>query len=308
MSFTGLPGEILSLILQTAVADAAIPSDILRVCQLFHDVGTECLYTHLRFTAPKQLQLFAMTRAPETPLIVPRSVTVDLTGKQDFYVFRCLHDAFIKCKWLADEALARREGGDGDARMKRISLRMHSYARDTEVELLAEGLCAVSPDAFEWTGPDPDHHFSTAIIPPVASCLFKHITSWSNVREVKVTNISFATRSVHEGPFPPLIADLPSLRTLYIGQATFLHPQAIAGMFCQGRMSSMWQVRLVDAYSESIWGPRLRRSDVEKAAKTLCHTDDQNAVIARIKRVVTCEKKTERIMGGDRVEGTHILY
>jgi hypothetical protein len=70
----------------------------------------------------------------------------------------------------------------------------------------------------------------------------------------------------------------------------------------------MWQVRLVDAYSESIWGPRLRRSDVEKAAETLCHTDDQNAVIARIKMVVTCEKKTERIMGGDRVEGTHILY
>jgi hypothetical protein len=143
MSLTGLPSEILSLILQTAVADAAIPSDILRVCQLFHDVGTECLYTHLKFTASKQLQLFAMTRAPETPLIVPRSVTVDLTGKQDFYVFRYLRDTFVKCKWLADEALARREGGDGDARMKRISLRMHSYARDTEVEFLAEGLCAV---------------------------------------------------------------------------------------------------------------------------------------------------------------------
>ena len=78
-------------------------------------------------------------------------------------------------------------------------------------------------------------------------------------------------------------------------------------MFCQERMARLGVIRLVDAYSESIWGPRLRRSDIEKAVKLLCRSEEQTAVIARVKRVVICEKKTERIMGGDRVEGTHIL-
>lgn len=122
-----------------------------------------------------------------------------------------------------------------------------------------------------------------------------------------MTNISFATDSDPEGLFPPLMGDIPSLRSIYIGQATFLHARAVAGMFFQGRMARLSMIRLVDAYSESIWGPRLRRSDIEKAVKMLCPTEEQMVVIARVKGVVTCEKKTERIMGGDRAEGTHIL-
>ena len=104
------------------------------------------------------------------------------------------------------------------------------------------------------------------------------------------------------------MGDIPSLRSLYIGQATFLNAQAIAGMFCQGGMTQLRGMRLVDAYSESIWGPRLRRSDIERAITLiLAGAGEQMAVIARVKSIVTCEKKTERIMGGDRVEGTYIL-
>ena len=145
------------------------------------------------------------------------------------------------------------------------------------------------------------------IVAPVASCLLKQFASWCNIRHIHVTNISFAASSDTEGQYPPLMGDVPSLRSLHIGQATFLHPQAVAGMLCQARMAHLDVIRLVDAYSESIWGPRLRRSDVEKAVMTLCRTEEHMTVIARVKRVVTCEKRTERIMGGDRVEGTHIL-
>ncbi|KAF9224727.1 hypothetical protein BS17DRAFT_778920 [Gyrodon lividus] len=55
MSFVDLPSEILilGLIVQTALDGAVSPSNILRVCQSFHGVGTECLYIHLGFTAPK---------------------------------------------------------------------------------------------------------------------------------------------------------------------------------------------------------------------------------------------------------------
>jgi len=86
-------------------------------------------------------------------------------------------------------------------------------------------------------------------------------------------------------------------------------------MVCLEGMINLKQVRLVDAYSESIWGVRIRRSDVEKAGIALFATGevglgikgDAEVMIARIRRLVTCERKTERIIGGDRVDGLSIL-
>jgi hypothetical protein len=86
-------------------------------------------------------------------------------------------------------------------------------------------------------------------------------------------------------------------------------------MVCREGMVNLEQVRLVDTYSESIWGARIRRSDVEKAGIALLSTEgmgmglcgDANGVVARIHYLVTCERETERIMGGDRVEGPNIL-
>ncbi|KAF8128878.1 hypothetical protein EV363DRAFT_1170033, partial [Boletus edulis] len=300
-----LPHEIVVAILQIALDATVVPSDVLCVCRLFRDLGTDHLYTHLKFTSAHQLRQFGHSEGPSPP-IGPRSLAVDLAGRAQRGVLRDLCDALIKCRQLASVA----EGSETsrDMRLKRVRLRMYSYASDLEaVDVLQQGLQAISPDTFEWTGPDPEHHFSTAIVPPVASCLFKQFSSWCNIREITVTNISFATSSDPEGRYPPLLGEVPSLRSLYIGRATFLHAQGVAGMLCQGRMAHLGVIRLVDVYSESIWGPRLRRSDVEKAVAMLCGTKEQMAVIARVKRVVTCEKKTERIVGGDRVEGTHIL-
>ncbi|KAF8547203.1 hypothetical protein OG21DRAFT_951105 [Imleria badia] len=306
MSLADLPHEIVAIILQTALDATTIPSDIFCVCRLFYDLGTDYLYTHIKFTSPHQLQQFVLSDAPQPP-IAPRTLAVDLAGKAQRGVLRDLADALMKCQQLARVA----EATSRDVRLKRLRLRMHSYAQDSAVDVLEQGLDAVSPDTFEWTGPDPDHHFSIAIVPTVASCLFKQFSSWCNIREITVTNISFTTCSGPGGlgEYPPLLGGIPSLRSLYIGQATFLHAHAVAGMFCQGSgMAHLALVRLVDAYPESIWGARLRRSDIVKAVTMLCRTEElQMSVIARVKGVVTCEKKTERIMGGDRVEGTHIL-
>ncbi|KIJ59884.1 hypothetical protein HYDPIDRAFT_32759 [Hydnomerulius pinastri MD-312] len=304
MLLIDLPTEILHRIIAKAVDEAVIPSNILGVCQLFHDLGTECLYTHLRFTAPSQLQLFSKSYAPKDPIVVPRSVTVDLAGAQESHIFQYLHDTLRICQALSEEG--GRSDDAGRAQLERLCLRMNSYTSDTTMDLLSEGLLAISVEAFEWTGPDPDHHFSTAIVASVASSLFDSFVYWHYLREIKVTNITFTTNSDQEGPPPPLL-HLDSLRTLYIGQATFLHPQAVAGMFLENRSRHLEEFRLVDAYSESIWGPRLRRSDVEKAARSLCDAHEVEAVIADIRMTLTCEKKTERIMGGDRVEGTNIL-
>jgi hypothetical protein len=74
------------------------------------------------------------------------------------------------------------------------------------------------------------------------------------------------------------------------------------------------RLRLVDTYVESIWGLRLRRSDVEKAAmvhvmESIQIEDAMSLFLAEraaakatevVKRLVACEGKTERIIGGDR--------
>lgn len=83
---------------------------------------------------------------------------------------------------------------------------------------------------------------------------------------------------------------------------------------------SLEKVHLVDAYRGSIWGFRLRRSDIElyvteslmqyspETHKMLApFGDTNNANLATIRKIVVCEARTERIMGGDRVEENAIL-
>lgn len=81
------------------------------------------------------------------------------------------------------------------------------------------------------------------------------------------------------------------------------------------------EIRLVDAYKESIWQERIRRKDLETVAMDLASSDnpvdpyyhattgeiDSEAVLGRIREIVSCEALTERIMGGDRAEGVTTL-
>lgn len=186
-----------------------------------------------------------------------------------------------------------------------------------------------SPQEFTWTGPDPDHHFSIAVIrtgkksihlsliafwqivPAATKNLFGAISAWSNIQHVKLTNLSFDSRFPR--PNKPLLPPIPSLKTLFIGQATFLPPVSIAHMVSVEKIFNLERIRLVDAYSQSIWESRIRRSDVEKAAVMLTTGGGPNNessiafIVARVQALVSCERETERIMGGDRVEGSHVL-
>lgn len=77
--------------------------------------------------------------------------------------------------------------------------------------------------------------------------------------------------------------------------------------------SRLEEVRLVDAYKESIWGPRLRRSDIEKAATCLVDeegvdaTDRVEAVREVVRERVVCEAVLGRINGGETVDLPSIL-
>lgn len=120
-------------------------------------------------------------------------------------------------------------------------------------------------------------------------------------------------------PGESLLPPIPSLQTLLIGQAIFLSPGSVASMVCSKAFVNLQQVRLIDTYSESIWGLRIRRSDIEKAGVDLLMAPGARLgqegigentlrdVVLKIRALVTCERATERIEGGDRVEGASIL-
>jgi len=145
-----------------------------------------------------------------------------------------------------------------------------------------------------------------------------------------------------EGPLLPLEM-LTALRSIYIGQATLVPMRSIArlalakpktkllvhsrgtedgwyhGREEEGRSSGLREIRLVDAYKESIWQERIRRKDLEAVAMEVVSSDtdsrynsftgevDSEAVLGRIREIVSCEALTERIMGGDRAEGMTTL-
>ena len=163
-------------------------------------------------------------------------------------------------------------------------------------------------------------------MPEAAAQLFRAISTWRHVAHIKLANLSFPEEhAVDTGSriamgTAPLISSLPSLRTLVLGQTVFLPPSVIAAMICplipgQEAMNALELVHLVDAYRGSIWGPRIRRSDIERATSTLvrahCLAEDaeyvETEMILRVRRIVRCEALTERLMGGDRVEGMAIL-
>ena len=150
--------------------------------------------------------------------------------------------------------------------------------------------------------------------------------------------------NLDEGPFLPLDA-LINLRNVYIGQATFVPIRSITKLalakrktkhsICGREGKDLWhrerevegwnsglrEIRLVDAYKESIWQQRIRRKDLEAIAMEVASSDipidslshvptggvDSEAVVGRIREIVSCEALTERIIGGDRAEGMTTL-
>ena len=101
------------------------------------------------------------------------------------------------------------------------------------------------------------------------------------------------------------------LETLDIGQAIYLNPREIVRIVCSRNpmLRSLSQVRLVDVCSESIWGPRMRMSNLESAsAGGVSNGIDLEynfspvleERLERIHRVVRWETMAERIIEGVR--------
>ena len=101
--------------------------------------------------------------------------------------------------------------------------------------------------------------------------------------------------------------------------ATLLPPGAIAALLIArtaevragevGLTGGLESVRLVDTYWHSIWGPRVRLRDVEDAVRKIqsLGESEREEALERVRRVVKCEKKTERIQGGDNGDERGVL-
>lgn len=143
--------------------------------------------------------------------------------------------------------------------------------------------------------------------------LFGRFRAWTRLQDLHLSNIAFPPRETTEG----LFTTLPStLRTLHLGQATLVPVVSLTRFVCDPRMNSLKVVRLVDCYVESIWGPRVRRADLERAVVqgqcggTIPLVGDgerkggqYDTLLERIRTIVRCEALTERIIGGDRADG-----
>jgi len=112
-----LPVELIFSILAIALRNEPTPSNILCASSGFLRIGQLLLYEHLIFCSLYQLAQFS--KGSSLPC-APRSITLDFTGKSgDFHVFKFLDE-------------------NNMIPLTSLSLRLHSYARDTSLHYIAD--------------------------------------------------------------------------------------------------------------------------------------------------------------------------
>ncbi|KAF8153024.1 hypothetical protein B0H34DRAFT_662398 [Crassisporium funariophilum] len=353
-----LPLEILHDIISFSLGSLTSPAALLTASSVLHNVTQRVLYGQLYFKSRPQLLAFISTFSLRPVPCSPRSVELHITGDGS-HVFLDLFALFGRC--LAGDSTKDAERDEkGRLCLDLMLLHVNSYAFYHIPEMIYTGLSLIkqvvnclqsnvlyplnqvyicSPRRFIWTGPDPPHHFSTAVRPPVSfqswyspiqirlqivpqalPYLFSALSSYTNLTDLKLTHLSMATNIGSSSELPLLT----SLKNLSLGQSTSLQPSVIAAFVLRPDMQKLEKVHLVDVYQGSIWGPRLRRSDVEQAAFDVVHgfattvsvdgvTNDDvqkeilNSAQELIRKIVVCEARTERLVGGDRVEAHGIL-
>ncbi|KAH8101761.1 hypothetical protein BXZ70DRAFT_1017673 [Cristinia sonorae] len=305
-NISSLPPELIAAILGPALSVHPNPSRILRVSSLFHTIGYPILYSHLYFRHIPQIIRFAYRSAP--PACPPRTITVNFSGTSSARLapvtnrenaqalgtmlgfesmFRFLAVVFELCGAQSAEG----SGRAAQVELEALELRVNTHARDLNMRYVYEALSLANPKRFMWGGTDDlKHHFSIAIVPTATSHLLQAAATWTQVQEITLANVAFPGLDTEQ----PLLPLIPSLRRLTLDRAIMVSPEHVAGMAClYTGESNLEEILLVDVYSDSIWGPRVRRTDVEKAAAGM---EDV------VSRIVRCEGKTERIVGGDRAD------
>jgi hypothetical protein len=204
-----LPIELVISILSYSLAVHPVPSAILRVATHWRHTGQTILHTNIKISSLTQLYLFRTSNLS----CKPRSFTLRLAGGAvDFTRQRQLPAT----SWIApldelaevhNEDIRNRVSMSGGifgclrlafARcldVEEVYLRLNSHTSDPHIEMIYSALCLIkcvfvalrplpltlrSPRVFEWAGPNPEYHWSTAvrreqILPPQARWLIHPI-------------------------------------------------------------------------------------------------------------------------------------
>ncbi|KAK0498847.1 hypothetical protein EDD18DRAFT_1308301 [Armillaria luteobubalina] len=273
------PVEVLTEILTYTLAVHSSPTDILHV-------GLQILHQDLRFRSSLQLHRFTscLRTSPLTCALL--TLTLDIAGGASESMFPSLDSVFTQ---LTLDAACRKDN-QGRVVLNGLHLMLHSHMRDENLHMVYVALSKAKYALCLLLRLYLRTHFSSPtkfIVPKAVSHLFRALSTYTNLLYLKLTNITFFYSE------PLVFPDIPSLRSFYLGQATFLPAATVAAYLSLGS-SALESVRLVDVYSESIWGPRLRKNDI----LAILAEDKRNTVAT----VLIVGAKTERIIGGDRVD------
>ncbi|KAF4612198.1 hypothetical protein D9613_003694 [Agrocybe pediades] len=315
-----LPAELLIEILSYFLNDKAdihirSPTALLTSNSLLSDIAMKILYTELYFKNSAQITLFLTTyRNGKVPPYAPRFADFDFVGTDSSRLFWDIHELFTRCFTSPELNVERDAHGRPCLELLRICANTHAF--DYDHERIYDALSLVNSKRFIWDGPNPPHHFSIAIVPPAVQPLFRALSTYTNLIYLKLTYLSMTF--VNHGKLPII----PSLQTFHFGQVVFLEPADVSSFVLHPSMNKLQEVKLVDAYKGSIWGARIRRSDIEAATTASGPLGSPNATgVAQrslpvpcsptnqdiIRRIVVCKATTERIIGGDRAEGDEEL-
>ncbi|KAH6903154.1 hypothetical protein BKA70DRAFT_1301714 [Coprinopsis sp. MPI-PUGE-AT-0042] len=325
------------------------PLSVLLACKRLHEITQRHLYTHLEFRSAARLKNFEKaychggTSGRKRPPYAPRTITIAFHNDLETRLFerlQCILHLFSPPpSWSMQKEpfdygadnIERDEGGR--LVLDCLSLQCYSHAMDLNVRMIGLALGSINPREFIWTGPDPPHHLSTAIVFEATPYLFTALQTYTNLTSLKLTNIALLmpdnywrsqftgfeeSKSLeHSNPSKwGRLPTTPSLKEIYIGQAVYVSAEIIAAALLSPLNSQLEEIRLVDAYKESIWGPRMRRSDIENAAISLVAglpsqgvegKDGFEAVKKAVRERVVCEAVLGRINGGETVDLPSIL-
>ncbi|KAH8829230.1 hypothetical protein DL96DRAFT_1814490 [Flagelloscypha sp. PMI_526] len=312
-----LPYEVLCSILAYCP-----PIPLLWTCSTFHCIALRILQSDLQWRSETQLQhcAKAITLHPCAFRYRTRSLTLDLQKSSDVHVFAEL-SAVMK-------GLARLQHNIVDELgrlvVDQLHLLMYSTRNDPDITTnLFEAIALSNPRSFTWTTPiDRPHHVEIAIVQPVIPHLFRALSTCDLLTNITLTHLAFeSTASSAEILQHPLclLATLPRLETLHFDRVVCLPETAISAFLILqttgrpgGFSNPFKKLHLVDVYRESIWGYRIRRSSIEQAAVSTrlrfldcpssapCGSEED--ILAFVRKVVVCESKTERLIGGDRAD------
>ncbi len=174
-----LPVEVLIEILLYAIPIHPEVTSILCTSSLFLLVSRNILHQSLHFRSVSQLAKFAEALRVSLLACSPRNIAVDIAGGASGAIFPAL-DATLE-RICSDPAAKMTDTGTGRRlELDHLRLVVNSHIGDPHPEKVFDALNRVkyvdrcfqdgdhsidnySPARFLWTGPDPPHHFSTAV-------------------------------------------------------------------------------------------------------------------------------------------------